>query len=77
MSLLISLLLDELIRSELMTLQSVSLSYISEDSQRLKVLLTMAPTLLLASTLVRQVFTDLNPLFTVLVEKFNEFNSLL
>ena len=77
MSLLVSLLLHELIGSELMTLYSVSLSYVSEDLQRLKVLLAMAPTLLLASTLVRQVLADLNPLFTVLVEEFNEFYSLL
>ena len=77
MSLLVSLLLDELIGSELMALYSVSLSYVSEDLQRLKVLLAMAPTLLLASTLVRQVLADLNPLFTVLVEEFNEFYSLL
>ena len=77
MSLLVSLLLDELIRGELMALYSVSLSYVSEDLQRLKVLLAMAPTLLLASTLVSQVLADLNPLFTVLVEKFYEFYSLL
>jgi hypothetical protein len=77
LSLLVSLLLDELIGSELMALYSVSLSYVSEDLQRLKVLLAMAPTLLLASTLVRQVLADLNPLFTVLVEEFNEFYSLL
>ena len=77
MSLLVSLLLDELIRGELMALYSVSLSYVSEDFQRLKVLLAMASTLLLASPLVRQVLTDLNPLFTVLVEEFDEFYSLL
>jgi hypothetical protein len=77
LSLLVSLLLDELIGSELMTLYSVSLSYVSEDLKRLKVLLAMAPTLLLASPLVTQVLTDLNPLFTVLVEQFNEFYSLL
>ena len=60
-----------------MALYSVSLRYVSEDLQRLKVLLAMAPTLLLASTLVSQVLADLNPLFTVLVKEFYEFYSLL
>jgi hypothetical protein len=77
LSLLVSLLLDELVRGELMTLFSVSLSYVSEDLQRLKVLLAMAPTLLLASSLVCQILTDLDPLLTVLVEELDEFDSLV
>jgi hypothetical protein len=35
----------------------------------------MAPTLLLASSLVCQVLTDLDPLLAVLVEELNEFDS--
>ena len=77
MSLLVSLLLDELVRGEVMTLFSVSLSYVSQDLQRLKVLLAMAPTLLLASSLVCQVLTDLDPLLAVLVEELDEFDSLV
>ena len=77
MSLLVSLLLDELIGGELMTHQSVVLGNVSEDLQRFKVLLTMTPTLLLTSPLVPQALTDLNPLFTVLVEQYNEFDPLL
>jgi hypothetical protein len=77
LSLLVSLLLDELVRGEVMTLFSMSLSYVSEDLQRLKVLLAMAPTLLLASSLVCQILTDLDPLLTILVEQLYEFDSFV
>lgn len=60
-----------------MTHQSVILGNVSENLQRFKVLLTMTPTLLLASALVLKVLTYLNPLFTVLVEQYNEFDPLL
>ena len=53
---------------------AMALGNISEDFQRLKILLAMATALLLTSALVTQVLADVDPLFSMLVKQLNELD---